>query len=45
VFTGEKKEEREEIREMKKEKNIVVQIVCLCLRFFFVQINLQEFNQ
>ena len=45
MFTGEKKEEREEIRETKKEKkNTVIHFVCLCLRFFSVQINLQEFN-
>jgi hypothetical protein len=45
VFTGEKKEEREEKRENKKEKkNIAIHFMCLCLRFFSVQINLQEFN-
>jgi len=34
VFTGEKKEEKEEIRKTKKEeKNIVIHFVCLCLRF------------
>lgn len=45
VFTGEEKEEREEIRETKNEKkSIAIHFVCLCLRFFSVQINLQEFN-
>lgn len=45
VVTCEKKEERKEIRETKKEKkNIVIHFVCLCLRFFAVQNNLQEFN-
>lgn len=45
VFTGEKKEERKKIRETKKEKkNIVIHFVCLCIRFFSVQIRLQEFN-
>jgi hypothetical protein len=45
VFTGEEKEEREEIRETKNEKkNIAIHFVCLCLRFFSVQINMQEFN-
>jgi hypothetical protein len=45
VFTGEEKEEREEIRETKNEKkNITIHFVCLCLRFFSVQMNMQEFN-
>jgi hypothetical protein len=45
VFTGEKKEERKETRKTKKEKkNIVIHFICLCLRFFSVQVNLQEFN-
>jgi len=44
VVTGEKKEERKEIRETKEKKNILIHFVCLCLRFFAVQINLQEFN-
>jgi hypothetical protein len=47
MFTGEKKEGREEKRENKKEKkNIAIHfLLCLFLRFFCVQINLHKFNQ